>query len=418
MPLNFLGTVAVQGTSAIPYFEQIKQYGPIVATVALTKYYFAGPNNTWERDLHGKVALVTGGTSGLGAVVARELASRGAQVILLVRSAKDEWLQTFVEDMREATANFMIYAEECNLSDLYSIRKFCTAWLDNAPPRRLDMVVCCASVAIPPGSLRQASLDGIEQHLAINYLAHYHLLTLLSPGLRVQPPDRDVRVILTSCVSTAMGDLDIDDLEFEKRGYPKYAVWKVQGAAKLAQAMFAYEFQRQLNAYERPDKAENNVHVTLVDPGMMRSPSFKRFFSLGSVWGLLLYLILWPIWWLFLKTSINGAQSMLFAIMSPELTAENEVTYISDCRIRKAPPRHELSDEELQKKLFETTEKLVLDTEKQSVIAKKRKEQLEKDNEKGSTPASAPKSTSAGSTGKNASANNKKPTRRGPKRKA
>lgn len=288
----------------------------------------------------------------------------------------------------------MIYAEECNLSDFYSIRKFATTWLDNSPPRRLDSIICCAGVALPPSLPRVACPNGIEQHIQINYLSHYHLLTLLSPAFRAQPPDRDVRIILTACVSSVMADFDANDLEFSKRGYPSYRPWLVLGASKLALTMFGYEFQKRLNTYERPDKAPSNIYVAVVDPGMMRSPSFKRFMSFGAIWGLLLYLLLWPIWWLFLKTSIDGSQSILYAAMCPDVTDSKEVSYISECRIRNKPPRKELDDQELQKDLYDFTEKIVLDVEKKKVAEVKRREQKDKD-QKGAEKRAAEVSTIA-----------------------
>ncbi|ANB11451.1 hypothetical protein AWJ20_4262 [Sugiyamaella lignohabitans] len=385
MPLNFLGSVITEGTGVIPYYDQIKRYGPPLLVTGLLKRYFAGATNTWERDLHGRVVIITGGTSGLGAAVARDLAERGAQLILLVKTTQDEWLVNFINDLRDLTGNHLIYAEEADLADFYSVRKFATKWINNSPPRRLDMVICCAGVALPPSSSRAATQDGVELHLQTNYMGHYHLLNILSPALRAQPPDRDVRVILTSCISSVMADFDIGDLEFSRRGYPSYRPWRVFGSSKLALTLFGYEFQRRLNEYERPDKAPNNVHVSIVDPGMMRSPSFKRFVSMGSLIGLLIYVLLWPIWWFFLKTSIDGSQSILFAAMSPEVKDTLEATYISECRVRQAPPRKEITSPELQKDLFEVTDKIVQETEKSSVIARKRMESKNSEKPNGDT---------------------------------
>ena len=57
------------------------------------------------------------------------------------------------------------------------------------------------------------------------YLAHFHLLTLLGPSLRVQPPDRDVRVLIATCSSQNLGDVDLDLLWSDKR-YPATQPWK------------------------------------------------------------------------------------------------------------------------------------------------------------------------------------------------
>ncbi|ODQ64092.1 NAD(P)-binding protein [Nadsonia fulvescens var. elongata DSM 6958] len=371
MPFEFINSVAKGGTSAIPYYSQIRQYGPYIAGLIAIKSYFGGASNSWERDMHGRVVILTGGTSGVGAAVAEDMARRGAQIIFLVRNVNDGWLIDFINDLRYRSNNHLLYAEEADLSDLHSIRKFATKWLDNSPPRRLDTVICCAGTAPPPGTLRLATKSDIEQQFLINYLGHYHLLNLLSPALRVQPPDRDVRIILTGCLSHVLADLDLTDLEFSKRGYPVYKPWKSLGAAKLCLSMYAEQLQRQLVEYTRPDGSENNVKVVVADPGMMRSPSFKRFFSLGSVWGLLLYLLLWPIWWLFFKTSIQGAQTILFAVYSAEVIQDRtgEAVFLAECKIKsKKSPRSEISDEGMRTKLVEVSDKYIEIAERKMAI--------------------------------------------------
>lgn len=327
----------------------------------------------------------------MGAIVAEQLARKGAQLVLLVR--RSSWVVDFVNDLRDRTGNMLIHIEEVDLESLHSVRTFATMWLDNSPPRRLDMLICLAGVALPMGHPRSATpIDGVETHLQVNYLSHFHLINLLSPALRVQPADRDVRVILTSCVASVMGDLDMTDLEFQTRGYPSSQPWKVFGASKLLLTMFAYEFQRHLNAYERPDKADNNARIIVVDPGLSRTPSFRRFASFGSLLGLLIYLILWPIWWLFLKSPYNAAQTHLYAAMCPDFESITEVSYTAECRVRNRPPRKELADEELQKLWFENTEKFIETVEKRSALARKREEMAAKAREANSETAEVPES--------------------------
>ncbi|CEP21819.1 unnamed protein product [Cyberlindnera jadinii] len=381
MPINIIEALVTDGPDAVPGSRFVMKYGPTVAVIGALKWYFHGKTNTWERDLHGKVYMVTGGTSGVGERVVEELARRGAQVILLVRSTEDYWTTEFVQDLRERYENFLIYAEECDLSDLYSIRKFATKWLDNVPPRRLDAVVCCAGESMPYGKERCNSADGIELHTAVNYVGHYHLLTLLSPGLRAQLPDRDVRVVLTTCMSQAMGKIDVDDPLFLKQRYTKNSPWKVFGTSKLQLSMFAKEFQRRLQAIPRKDGYPCNVRVNVVNPGLMRSPSTKRVLSFGSLIGLLLYLVFWPILWIFLKSTRQGAQSYFYALMCPDLIDADGGKFIANCELYE-PARPELKDVELQKKLYDNTETTIAKVEKESAIQRKREEAKEKKKEK------------------------------------
>lgn len=394
MPIDIVSSVIFDGPQVIPGWDYLKTYAPAAAAVALAKYYFGGSSNTWERDMHGKVYILTGGTSGLGAYLTYYLASKGAQVILLVRSTEDTWVIDYVEDLREKTANIMVYAEECDLASLYSIRKFATKWLDNQPPRRLDGVLCCAAESIPRGSQRQVTIDGVERQVAVNYLAHYHLLTLLMPSLVVQPPDRDVRVLVASCSSQAVAEVDPTDVLWLNRRYPVNAPWQVYGSSKLALGLFVKHFQRKLVEYERKDKSPCNVRVNIVNPGIMRTPSTRRFLSMGTIWGLFLYILTWPLWFVVLKDASQGAQTFIFGLCAPIFRSMEGGNVLQECKII-TKTRKEFSDEELQKQVFEATAKALEALEKLSAIERKKREQERKKKEGGKEATrEVPKTTS------------------------
>ncbi|ODV96721.1 hypothetical protein PACTADRAFT_48539 [Pachysolen tannophilus NRRL Y-2460] len=373
MPLNILGTLLVKGTDGIPGWEYIRSFGPLVITTISLKYYFGGVKNTWERDLHGKVYLVTGGTAGLGRSVVEELAKRGAQLILLTSTTPEEnpWLVDYIDDLRNDTENILIYTEKCDLSSLYSIRKFATSWLDNTPPRRLDGVICLAGESIPIGFPRQVSIDGVERQIAINYLGHFHLLTLLSPALRVQPPDRDVQILMTTCFTQAMGDIDLNDPLWLNKRYPSKNPWRIFGSSKLMLLMFAKEFQKKIEQQPRKDNLPHNVRINIINPGIMRSPSTRRIISFGAVWGLFLYLILYPIWFIFLKSCTQGAQSYLHVLQNPKFQELKGGNLISDCKIYNTA-RNEPNDEEMCKQLYDKTNKMIDELEKKSAIERKK----------------------------------------------
>lgn len=347
MPIDYLGHAAQYG---FPASNALRHWAPYILACGALKWYSSGTKNVWERELHGMVALLTGGTSGMGAYLARDLATRGAQVVLLVKSTSDGWLVQFIDDLREATNNQLIYAESCDLASLHSIRLFATKWIDNSPPRRLDMIVCCAAVQSPPTRPKQLTVDGVEQHWGINYLANYHLLILLSPAIRAQPPDRDFRIILPNCLSYAAGELNLDDLDWE-RPYPSMQPWKCSGASKLALIMFARRFQKTLEDYKRPDGHANNARCIIVNPGIVRTPMTRRFLTLGWVTGLFFYILLWPLWYLLFKDVENGAQTLLFALYSPECGHGLGLRYLAECKEQKIQ-RKEVDDEELVEKLW------------------------------------------------------------------
>ena len=370
MPINIIGSMVLDGPEVLPGWEYIKSYGPAVAFLAGIKYYFGGSKNDWDRDMHGRVFMITGGTSGVGAQVAYQLASKGAQVILLVRTVESLWIVDFVEDLRDKTGNFLIYAENCDLADLYSVRKFATKWLDNTPPRRLDGIVCCAAETLPLSAPRQLTKDGVERQIGVNYLGHYHLLTLLSPVIRVQPPDRDVRVIITTCASLSLAEIDLDDMLWEQRRYPAMKPWKVYGTSKMYLSLFAKLFQRSIDAFERKDKTPCNVRLITVNPGVLRTPSTRRFLSMGSIFGLLVYWVLFPIWFLFLKSAYEGLQSVFYAINAKEFAQMDGGQHVHECSVVR-PSRSELNNEELQDKLYKMTAEHIDRLEKQSAKARK-----------------------------------------------
>ncbi len=274
--------------------------------------------------------------------------------------------------MRSSTKHELIYAEQVDLSSLHSIRLFATKWVDNAPPRRLDMIVLCAAVMTPKWGASQLTADGLEEEWGINYLANFHLLSILSPAIRAQPPDRDVRILFSTCNSYIGAELDMTGTQKKSSsGHKSY------GRSKLALMTFALAFQKHLESYSRPDKQPNNARAFLVDPGQSRTPGTRRWLTGGSLWGLLAYLISWPLWWLVLKSPEQGAQSYLLASMEAELGRGAGGKLIKECRERDFL-RSEVTDIDIAKKLWEFSEKQIEQLEKEGAVkralAKKERE--------------------------------------------
>ncbi|KAL6719122.1 hypothetical protein ACLMJK_003359 [Lecanora helva] len=317
------------------------------------------------------MASKMGGTSGIGGAVAHDLAGRGAQIILLTRYApSDPFLVDYIEDLRSSTGNELIYAEQVNLLSLHSLRLFATKWVDNAPPRRLDMLILCADALNPRFGVRTKTQDGLDPVWGINYLANFQLLSILSPALRAQPPDRDVRIIFTTCASYVGGDLK--GIKDSKDPLP---LGRKYETSKLASMIFAQAFQKHLDEYKRPDKQPNNARVMIVDPGFTRTPGMRRWMTMGSLWGLLLYVILWPLWWLVLKSPIEGAQGILRAAMGADFGRGHGGKFLRECRETEYG-RKEITDEAAQQKLWNFGEKQIEALEKEGAVkrAKERKE--------------------------------------------
>jgi NAD(P)-dependent dehydrogenase (short-subunit alcohol dehydrogenase family) len=380
MPLPFIAEVLWNGVPGIPSAGVILKVVFAIAVVGLIKWYSTGASNTSERQMHGKIVMITGGTSGIGAATALNLAQRGAQLVLLVhQSPKDIFLLDYIEDLRERSGNELIYAEQVDLSSLYSIRQFATKWIDNAPPRRLDMIILCGSTLTPPGKPRVVTDEGIEETWMVNYLANFHLLSILSPAIRAQPPDRDIRIIFANCSSYIRSPPIIDGSEAMNK-----KIWTPSTAyarSKLALTIFGQAFQKHLDAYKRPDGLPMNARVIFVDPGYSRTPGMRRWLTRGTLWGLGIYLVMWQNAWLLLKSSEGGAQSFLYAAMEASLGRGAGGKMIKECQEMNYA-RTDVKDEKIAKKLWETSEKLIERVEREEAV-KRALEKKEKDLAKG-----------------------------------
>jgi NAD(P)-dependent dehydrogenase (short-subunit alcohol dehydrogenase family) len=239
------------------------------------------------------------------------------------------------------------------------------------------MIVLCANTLTPRWGAKLKTQEGLESTWGINYLANFHLLSILSPALRIQPPDRDVRIIFATCSSYMAGDLK--HLKDSKKPLP---LDKQYSTSKLALMVFAQAFQKHLDAYERPDKQPNNARVVVVDPGWTRTPGMRRWLSMGTLWGLVGYLLLWPVSWLVLKSPEMGAQTILYAAMDADLGRGSGGRFLKECQ-DVAYVKEEIKDEVAARKLWEFSEKQIIALEKEGAVkralAKKEEELREKE---------------------------------------
>lgn len=249
------------------------------------------------------------------------------------------------------------------------------------------MIILCANTRTPSGGSAVYTEDGLEATWGLNYMANFHLLSILSPALRAQPPDRDVRIIFGTCSSYLGGTLPVSTATPAKKGKKDtieavpFTPSSAYSTSKLALMTFAIAFQKHLSAYARPDKNPNTSRVIIVDPGWTRTPGMRRFLTFGTLWGLLVYVVTWPLWWLFLKSSDQGAQTFLYAAMEAQYGRGEGGWLLKECR-QMGILKDEVKDEALQKKLWEVSEASIKILEQEG--AKKRAaEKKSGDKEKG-----------------------------------
>ncbi|KAJ5894221.1 oxidoreductase C19A8.06 [Penicillium taxi] len=405
MPIPIVVQVFTEGFSSVPYSWTVLRTTPWILLIAALKYYFGGARSSAERLWHSKVVMITGGTSGIGASVVQELAARGAQIVLLTKQPpSDAFLVEYIDDLRTSTKNNNIWAEQVDLASLHSIRTFATKWIDNAPPRRIDAVILCGATAVPSGAHKNTP-DGIDEEWQINYLANFHLLSILSPALRVQPAHRDVRVIFATCASYIGAKFELESVKRIPAGAAGTSLKAgatnkkgIYGLSKFALMAFAHSFQRHLNEYKRPDGLPSCTRVVVVDPGLSRTPGTRRWLTGGSLWGLLLYLITWPLWWLILKSPSQGAQSILTAAMDEDYGRGEGGWLVKECR-QMDYARVDIKDEDVGKRLWEFSEKQIEEAEKEGAVkrALEKKEKEVEEEKKTRKETASEKAQSAGS---------------------
>lgn len=192
------------------------------------------------RDLRGKVAIVTGGYSGLGLETARVLRAAGATIIVPTR------------DLGRATAALQgidgVEIEAMDLLDPASIDAFADRFL--ATRRPLHILVNSAGIMACPLT-RDAR--GYESQFTTNHLGHFQLTARLWPALRQA---NGARVVSVSSWGHRHSPVVFDDPNFERRDYDR---WSAYGQSKTANVLFA-------RALDERGKADG-VRAFSVHPG-------------------------------------------------------------------------------------------------------------------------------------------------------
>ncbi|NLU75357.1 SDR family NAD(P)-dependent oxidoreductase [Streptomyces sp. HNM0575] len=254
-------------------------------------------------DLSGKLAVVTGGYSGLGLETTRALAAAGAHVVVPARRP---------EAAREALEGIArVETDALDLGDLDSVRSFADRFLSTG--RGIDVLIGSAAIMACPETRVG---PGWEAQFATNHLGHYALVNRLWPAL---VRDGGARVVSVSSRGHHRSAIRWDDVHFE-HGYDK---WQAYGQAKTANALFAVELDARgrefgvrafslhpggiLTPLQRHLPAEEMVRAGWIDEdGNPLLPSFK--------------------------TPEQGAATQVWAATSPQLDGMGGV-YCEDCDI-------------------------------------------------------------------------------------
>ncbi|PKL81981.1 MAG: short-chain dehydrogenase [Ignavibacteriae bacterium HGW-Ignavibacteriae-3] len=199
-------------------------------------------------DQMGKVAIVTGSSSGIGFEAAKELAKKNATVIIAVRNSDkgNNAAQKILAENKNADIHVMML----DLADLDSVKSFSNSFKEKY--KKLDLLINNAGVMIPPYSKTK---NGFELQFGTNHLGHFALTASLLDLLK---NTKDSRIVNVASAAHKYGNLNFDDLNWEKR---KYKSWHAYGDSKISNLYFTYELSRRLNA------TNSEIKVTAAHPG-------------------------------------------------------------------------------------------------------------------------------------------------------
>lgn len=204
-------------------------------------------------DLTGKIAIVTGGNTGIGYETVKALYEKGANVTLTARDEKKA--KDAIEKIKSETkAAGNLEIGILNLANFAQIKTFASEFKDKH--NQLDILINNAGVMIPPASKTD---DGFELQFGVNFLGHFALTGHLFPLLKSSPNARIVT--LSSGAATLTDGIDFENLKLEK----PYNEWRSYAVSKLADILFTYELDRKIKA------ADLNILSLAAHPGVTRT---------------------------------------------------------------------------------------------------------------------------------------------------
>lgn len=243
--------------------------------------------------MKGKICLVTGATSGIGYVTARELAKKGATVILVARNR--EKAKVFTNQIIQETGNLNVEFCIADLSVQSQIRQL--AQKVQTRHEHLDVLVNNVGAFFLRHKLSE---DGIEMTFALNHLSYFMLSNLLLPILKNSAPSRIVNVSSRGHIRSKISTFNLETVN-SNRALQAYA------DSKLANILFTYELARRLKGEQ--------VTVNTLHPGFIKT-------NIGKNNGFLVKL-LYPLIFRNGISADKGAETTLF------LASEDEVSGIS-----------------------------------------------------------------------------------------
>lgn len=276
--------------------------------------------------MHGKVVVISGGTSGIGEVAAERLAGLGARLVLVARDrARGEATLARLRARGAGVAHVAHYADLSLIADAKRV----AAEIAAAEPR-IDVLINNAGAMF---GRRQVTADGLELTFATNHVSYFLLTHGLRERLLASAP---ARVVNTSSAAHRRADLDFDDLQ-SARGYRGFMAYS---RSKLCNILYTRELARR--------SAGTGVTANCLHPGFVAT----RF---GDASGGLFSYVVRASKQVFAISSEKGAETLVYLASSPEV-ATISGGYFYQCQL--ATPTRAAQDDAAARRLWAETARL------------------------------------------------------------
>lgn len=244
--------------------------------------------------MDGRICMVTGATSGLGEITARELATMGATVVIVARNEdKARRLQNEIQS-NGGTADIIIG----DLSSMAEVRQVAATFKS-----RYDTLHVLINNAGAVFTDYQETVDGYERTFALNHLSYFLLTNLLLDVIKASgTPERNARIVNVSSDAHRGAKIDWDDLQNKKSYGTGFAAY---GESKLENILFTFELARRLEA-ENADVTVNALHPGLVSTGFGKN---------NGIISKIMLTLLKP----FALNAEQGAETQIYLATSPEV---------------------------------------------------------------------------------------------------
>lgn len=274
-----------------------------------------------QANMHGKVCLVTGATSGIGKETALGLARIGAHVVLVSRTS-EQGEAVRAEIKEQSGGNEAIDVLVADLSSQASVRQLASDFL--ARYQTLHVLINNAGVMM---GQRTVTVDGIETMFAVNYLAPFLLTNLLLAVIKASAPARIINVASVAANVT----IDFTDV----RECKKYSGYNQYQRSKLALVLFTYEMARRLQG---TGVTVNCLHPGTVSTNILRNPP--------RLIGLVRKV---PLASLVFISAQKGAETSLYLATAPEVESVTGKYFVKKKEARSAKQSY---DEQVAQRLW------------------------------------------------------------------